>query len=952
MKQKQRKRGAKRIFAGAMAALMVLSAVDVSGWGVMNAKAEDTAVGTIPQSLSIMGKDASIGSIISNGKLQDDKVSSNDTAIYQGTNWYYDSTKNQLVLQNASVQHITVEGGDLTVLLSGENTVSGNITSKSSNGEHTLELKSDNSGSLTVGTQIGDGTISDGSGKQMNLKITDATVYAPEISCKGSLKIENSHVIVSSGDSAGYAINAGCDISITNSYVEVKIERAGCAISSNKELVVSNSQIMACNSGGYEDGVIKGGSFSDAVVTKQYGNNVTKSVVYGNASLREKLTIPNNGTIVFMQGASITNQELLAVEDGANILVNGYMIEDIEASGDTHTHNKDGDSTYTWKDDNEHIKNVACKDCPIGYMTKETESHSIGENGFCACNEVYQPANLTTDKYDMDGNGSKDEVYEISNAGQLYWFAGLVNGTLSGVAQNTSANAVLTKDIVVNKNVLKSDGTLNEGTFKEWTPIATSASPYTGIFEGQNHTISGLYFKQEAHFVGLFSVNSGKIANVGILDFYFYGQPYKGWQVGGVCGSNTNQGAITNCYNTGIVRGSETVGGVCGSNYGTITNCSNKGNVGEDDESVGGVSGSNYGTITNCNNAGIVSGKSYVGGVCGKNSNGGTVTNCNNTGEVRGTSQYIGGLSGDNDSSSITNCNNTGEIKATGKFVGGLSGGNYNNGTITNCYYDSTVYTGTAIGDDMGTTEKVEGKTTEQYKTGEVAYLLQLDQSDEVWGQTIGKDTYPTLGGSKVYKNAIYKGCEGKPGEPVSYAYSNTEKNTYGDHLDTDNDGKCDDCGQYIDGIGAKLAGYSLSLTGNIGVNFYMELSDQIIADKGAYMQFTLPNGTVTKVPVSEAQTNTTINAGKTYYRFPCEVSSYEMTQDIKAQMFDGNGKCGKEYTYTVRDYAQYIIKNYSSYVDAYPFAVAMLNYGASSQKYFNKAVDDLANKNLSSYDQ
>ena len=515
------------------------------------------------------------------------------------------------------------------------------------------------------------------------------------------------------------------------------------------------------------------------------------------------------------------------------------------------------------------------------------------------------------------------------------------------MTQNTSANAVLTADIVVNENVLKPDGTLNEGSFKEWTPIATSASPYTGIFEGQNHTISGLYFKQETSFVGLFSVNSGKIANVGILDSYFYGQPYKGWQVGGVCGSNTAKGAITNCYNTGIVRGSETVGGVCGSNYGTITNCSNKGNVGEDDDSVGGVSGSNYGTITNCNNAGIVSGKSYVGGVCGKNSNGGTVTNCNNTGEVRGTSQYIGGLSGDNDSSSITNCNNTGEVKATGKFVGGLSGGNYNNGTITNCYYDSTVYTGTAIGDDMGTTEKVEGKTTEQYKTGEVAYLLQLDQSDEVWGQTIGTDKYPTLGGAKVYKNAIYSGCEGEPGEPVSYAYSNTKKNTYGDHPDADNDGKCDDCGAIIDGIGAKLAGYSLSLTGNIGVNFYMELSDQIIADKDAYMQFTLPNGTVTKVLVSEAQTNTTINAEKTYYKFPCEVASYEMTQDIKAQMFDGNGKCGKEYTYTVRDYAQYLIDHVDLYQDAYPFAVAMLNYGACSQKYFNKAVDELANKYL-----
>ena len=54
---KQRKRGARRILAGAMAALMVLSAVDVSGWGVMNAKAEETTVGTTPQYLTIGSTD-------------------------------------------------------------------------------------------------------------------------------------------------------------------------------------------------------------------------------------------------------------------------------------------------------------------------------------------------------------------------------------------------------------------------------------------------------------------------------------------------------------------------------------------------------------------------------------------------------------------------------------------------------------------------------------------------------------------------------------------------------------------------------------------------------------------------------------------------------------------------------------------------------------------------------
>ena len=940
---KQRKREARRIFAGAMAALMVLSAVDVSGWGVMNAKAEATAVGTTPQYLTIGST-----KIIDNGDFQEDGISDNDDTIYQGTNWYYDSTKNQLVLENASISgHITSMNGDLSIILSGTNTMKSEMLIQSILTESgivpTLEINGNNhNGSLSCGTiSVGD------DGLNSNLNIIGATLETSEIDCSGSVTIENSHVVANDDSST---VISGDKIKIVDSYVEAKAttERyEGKVIRSNQPINVSGSQIVVSRALDCSDPVLSDCSFSNSVITKKWKDyktkdNVTKTYVYGTAALKEDLTIASGESIEFESGASITNPEKLTLADGASLLVNG----------EEHTHNKDGDVTYTWKDDKEHIKNVACKDCPIGYVTKETESHSIGENGFCACNNVYQPADLTTNKYDIDGDKINDEVYEISNAGQLYWFAGLVNGTLSGVPQNTSANAVLTKDIVVNENVLKPDGTLNEGSFKEWTPIATSASPYTGIFEGQNHTISGLYFKQETSFVGLFSVNSGKIANVGILDSYFYGQPYKGWQVGGVCGSNTAKGAITNCYNTGIVRGSETVGGVCGSNYGTITNCSNKGNVGEDDDSVGGVSGSNYGTITNCNNAGIVSGKMYVGGVCGKNSNGGTVTNCNNTGEVRGTSQYIGGLSGDNDSSSITNCNNTGEVKATGKFVGGLSGGNYNNGTITNCYYDSTVYTGTAIGDDMGTTEKVEGKTTEQYKTGEVAYLLQLDQSDAVWGQTIGTDTYPTLGGAKVYKTAIYKGCEGKPGEPVSYEYSNTEKNTYGDHPDADNDGRCDNCSAIIDGIGAKLAGYSLSLTGNIGVNFYMELSNKIIADKDAYMQFTLPNGTVTKVPVSAAQTNTTIKEGTTYYKFPCEVSSYEMTQDIKAQMFDGNGKCGKEYTYTVRDYAQYLIDHVDLYQDAYPFAVAMLNYGACSQKYFNKAVDDLANKYLNDDEQ
>ena len=966
---KQRKRGIRRKLAGAMAALMVLSAVNVSGWGVMNAKAEETAVGTTPQYLTIGST-----KIIDNGDFQEDGISDNDDTIYQGINWYYDSTKNQLVLENASISgHITSMNGDLSIILSGTNNMRSEMLIQSISTESgivpTLEINGNNhNGSLSCGTI----SVGDDVSNNNNLNIIGATLETSEIDCSGIVTIENSHVVANDDSST---VISGDKINIVDSFVEAKAttERyEGKVIRSNQPINVSGSQIVVSRALDCSDPVLSDCSFSNSVITKKWKDYETKTYVYGTAALKEDLTIASGESIEFESGASITNPEKLTLADGASLLVDG----------EEHTHNKDGDVTYTWKDDNEHIKNVACKDCPIGYVTKETESHSIGENGFCACNEVYQPADLTTDKYDIDGDGSKDAVYEISNAGQLYWFAGLVNGTLSGETQNASANAVLTADIVVNKNVLKSDGTVNEGTFKEWTPIGNSYNgSYTGIFEGQNHTISGLYFKQEnTEEVGFFGYNRGKISNVGILDSYFCGFS----QVGGVCGYNSstitncynkgvvdgtadrassfggvcgcNLGILTNCYNTGIVKGQLFVGGVSGNNGKMITNCYNTGIV-KGHEWVGGVSGENSGTIINCNNEGKVSGTEYyVGGVSGENKK--TITNCYNTGIVSGQS-YVGGVNGYNINGTIINCNATGEVNGTGSYVGGVIGMNLSNGTITNCYYDSTVYTGAAIGTNSGTTTKVEGKTTDEFKTGEVAYLLQLDQSEEVWGQTIGKDTYPTLGGAKVYKNATYNGCVGKPGDAVSYAYSNTKKNTYGDHQDADNDGKCDSCGAIIDGIGAKLAGYSLSLTGNIGVNFYMELSDDVVNDESAYMSFTLPNGTTSKVYVSgthedgsTAATDTTVKDGVTYYVFTCEVAAKEMTSDIKAQMIGNNGeKTGKVYTYTVKEYADYIL-SHTSAEDNYGRATVllvkgMLNYGGAAQKYFGYKTDQLASDGL-----
>ena len=329
---------------------------------------------------------------------------------------------------------------------------------------------------------------------------------------------------------------------------------------------------------------------------------------------------------------------------------------------------------------------------------------TFNSNGFGNCPKcnatVYQPAVETTDKYDIDDDGEKETVYEISNAGQLYWFAGLVNGTLDGVEQNTLANAILTANITVNENLLDSlqydtEGNVSNGSdFITWTPIAdwmgNRTTQYSGTFDGNNKTVSGLYFNGDSTCIGLFgsSESDGNIKNVGVVDSYF--------------------------------KGNDHVGGVCGNNAGTITNCYNAGNLTAIESSA------------------------TIGGICGYN-NGGTVTNCYNIGTVTATS--------------------------SGADISGICG--YNFGPIENCYY---------LAD---TEDENGGKTTAQFVSGEVAYLLSqgctvgegedaVTYSGSVWGQALGGngDTYPVLKKAgdvenTVYRNEIYPGCEGNPGDLV-----------------------------------------------------------------------------------------------------------------------------------------------------------------------------------------
>ena len=516
---------------------------------------------------------------------------------------------------------------------------------------------------------------------------------------------------------------------------------------------------------------------------------------------------------------------------------------------------------------------------------------TFDSNGFKNCPKcnatVYQPAVETTDKYDIDDDGTKETVYEISNAGQLYWFAGLVNGTLDGVEQNTLANAILTTNITVNENLLDSlqydeeNNVSNGSDFITWTPIAdwmgNRTTQYSGTFDGNNKTVSGLYFNGDSTCIGLFgsSESDGNIKNVGVVDSYF--------------------------------KGNDSVGGVCGNNAGTITNCYNAGNLTAIESSA------------------------TIGGICGYN-NGGTVTNCYNTGTVTATGSVasVGGVCGCS-IAPISNCYNTGTVTATssGADISGICG--YYFGPITNCYY---------LAD---TEDENGGKTTAQFASGEVAYLLSqgctvgegedaVTYSGSVWGQNLATENYPLLNGKTVYQVDSYEGCIGNPGNSTK-VYSNTNAPIYVEH-NYSSKGACTICGAFKNGIGEHLDGYSLSLDGNIGVNFFMELDKSVIADENAYMKFRLPNGKTSVVLVGDAKQQTV--GGTTYYVFSCEVAAKEMNETITAQIITSDKK-GEVYEYSVADYIQYIRDNPTEFDEKTLSLVnAMAGYGDYAKAYFN----------------
>lgn len=694
-KREGMKKRRSRILAWLLACLMVLSVIQGTGWGSLTVQAEEEV--NIPTTLSVGNND-----IITEGKVSE---------TTEGDGWSYNADTNTLTLTKASLGSITYDGGDLNLQISGENTV-GQIDAENSDAAYITGIENGtDKAKLYCGGSISVVALTI---NNIELNVEGDIDMAGSGSNGRTVSLENVKLYVGGHIDANTISCSGCQI---NAVGYVFIGEFEC---SNSEIRTNSLRDISAKT-----------TYTNSIVVDN-SSNTTR--IYGAATLCEELTIPSGGTIMFAEGASVTNLDKLTVEEGATILVDGVE----------HTHNTDATKGGTYKDSQMHYENVACKDCPIGYVTETlVEREHTYENGFCKACDAYEPAVLNS-----------NNAYEIGNAGQLYWFADKVN---KESYKYVNVNVVLTADIVVNKNVLN-DGELTKDVdgLRNWTPI----QQYDGTFDGARHTISGIYCVSDTiEEAGIFqnTIDNAIVENIGVLDSYYCLK--KGYNVGGIVGYNC--GIIRNCYNEGMVsslyNNDNYLGGICGMNGGgIITGCYNKGKVANSvwETRAGGICGRSTNTILNCYNTGSVTGGSRVGGICGSNDSSttsGRIENCYNIGTIN--SSII-------DDGYKRNIAVIDDAKAV----------------VENCYYLENNY----IALEDGTF----GMAEDDFASGEVAYRLQEGQKEPVWGQTLadeGGDLYPVLGGKTVYQNETYSGCTKE--SSVEIEYSNEEKDTKYTHV-------------------------------------------------------------------------------------------------------------------------------------------------------------------------
>lgn len=278
------------------------------------------------------------------------------------------------------------------------------------------------------------------------------------------------------------------------------------------------------------------------------------------------------------------------------------------------------------------------------------------------------------------GDGTKENPYQIATAGELAKLADDVN---AGGNWSRGKYFVLTADIAINENLLANPVSALEGqkAGKLLKPIGTFSNydsyvPFMGVFDGQGHTISGMYQAIfEANDALFRATENAVVKNVNIRDSYIYGGKY----CAGVVSFGVNT-TIENCSFEGQVKSWEWYGaGIAGQ-----------------------VTGASH--IANCYAKCTISAKSYLGGIVGiigKESDGSTGEN----------------------PTVVENCYSYSALAATNGSVGLVAGRVNAAATVRNCYY-LTQGTDVPIITNHGTQENVAGMTGEEFATADFVATL------------------------------------------------------------------------------------------------------------------------------------------------------------------------------------------------------------------------------------
>ena len=623
------------------------------------------------------GTEAVTGGVITGG-------TGTDISTFGGTTWYCGG--GALIKNGGS---LTMRGGNI-IGCSAE--CGGGVCIDSEQGQFSMS-----GGSIAgcVASDIGGGVFASGTFKMSGPAVIRSCTAesATQYVCGGGVYVN----VSSSFEMSDTAIIEGCQAISTSSNSS---NGGGVYVSSSSSFVMSNeAKIEGCqaisnssNGGGVHLANNTKFTLSGSAVIQNCTatNSANSGEAYGgsvSAACVKEITLADSARIVGCAAANgsglyITGSQ---VPGYGKLFANGGSVDGDVVLGDT----EDGPSTITGSGGT--VFNGKVTVTPGSTIESGKFNGEVINNGTITGgvfnNTVSGSGTINGGTFNtpMTGSGTKNDPYQISTAAQLKRFRDIVNGS-NGQTPNHGACAVLTNDIVLNDGTFAEDGSYTPGpsgkTAEEWTPIGkytndNDNTPYTGTFDGQGHTIKGLYVNSASDTcVGLFGYLEGAAVRNLTVDGYVQGRN----AAGGIVGYASNA-AIENCSNHCSVTGSSTskIGGIAGLNVdgAKIIDCYNVGTIRNSNvfEACGGIVWGNAGTVSNCYNVGTISGNVYDGEIVGNNT--GTVENC----------YYLAG----------TNLNAVGQSDS--------------NGNIT----------------------KTESKTAAEFADGTVLALLKADRDNSPW---------------------------------------------------------------------------------------------------------------------------------------------------------------------------------------------------------------------------